>query len=110
MKNAGPKKYVCTKVVINMDFPGVSDGTEYACNVGDQGLIPGSGRSTGEENGYTLQHSWGFPGGSAVKKLPANAGEMGSTSGLGRSSGEGNDNPIQCCCWEIPWTEEPCKL
>ena len=93
-----------------MDFPGVSDGTEYACNVGDQGLIPGSGRSTGEENGYTLQHSWGFPGGSAVKKLPANAGEMGSTSGLGRSSGEGNDNPIQCCCWEIPWTEEPCRL
>ena len=40
-----------------MGFPGVSDGKEYTCSVGDQGLIPGSGRSTGEENGYTLQYS-----------------------------------------------------
>ena len=32
-----------------MGFPGGSDGKESACNVGDQGLIPGSGRSPGEE-------------------------------------------------------------
>ena len=28
-----------------------------ACNVGDLGLIPGSGRSTGEGNGNPLQYS-----------------------------------------------------
>ena len=30
------------------DFPGGSDGKESACNAGDTGLIPGSGRSPGE--------------------------------------------------------------
>ena len=32
-------------------FPGGSDGEESACNTGDLGLIPGSGRSSGEGNG-----------------------------------------------------------
>ena len=32
-------------------FPGSSDDKESACNVGNQGLIPGSGRSPGEGNG-----------------------------------------------------------
>ena len=30
-------------------FPGL-DGKESACNAGDQGLIPGLGRSPGEKN------------------------------------------------------------
>ena len=29
-----------------------SDGKESACNAGDPGSIPGSGRSVGEGNGY----------------------------------------------------------
>ena len=37
--------------------PGGSDGKASACNVGDLGLIPGSGRSPGEGNGNPLQHS-----------------------------------------------------
>ena len=37
-------------------YPGGSDGEESTCNVGDLGLIPGSGRSPGERNGNTLQH------------------------------------------------------
>ena len=32
-----------------MDTEG-SDGKEFACNAGDSGLIPGSGRSPGEGN------------------------------------------------------------
>ena len=32
-----------------------SVGKESACNVGDLGSIPGSGRSTGERNGNPLQ-------------------------------------------------------
>ena len=32
-------------------FPGGSVGKESACNAGDPGLIPGSGRSAGEGTG-----------------------------------------------------------
>ena len=38
-------------------FPGGSDGKASACNAGDLGSIPGSGRSPGEGNGNPLQHS-----------------------------------------------------
>ena len=38
-------------------FPGDSNGKESACNAGDPGSIPRSGRSPGEENGYPLQYS-----------------------------------------------------
>ena len=38
-------------------FPGGSDGKESACNVGDPGSIPGSGRSPGERKGNPLQYS-----------------------------------------------------
>ena len=38
-------------------FFGGSHDKESACNAGDPGSIPGSGRSTGEGNGYPLQYS-----------------------------------------------------
>ena len=38
-------------------FPHSSLGKESACNAGDPGLIPGSGRSSGEGNGNLLQYS-----------------------------------------------------
>ena len=38
-------------------FPGGSVGKESACNVGDLGTIPGSGRSPGEGNDSPLQYS-----------------------------------------------------
>ena len=38
-------------------FPGGSDGKVSAYNVGDQGSIPGLGRSLGEGNGNPLQYS-----------------------------------------------------
>ena len=34
-----------------------SDSKASACNVGDPGSIPGSGRSPGDGNGNPLQHS-----------------------------------------------------
>ena len=40
-----------------MGFPCSSDGKASACNMGDRGSIPGSGRSLGEGNGNPLQHS-----------------------------------------------------
>ena len=39
------------------DFPGGSDCKASAYNVGDLGLIPGLGRSSGEGNGTSLQYS-----------------------------------------------------
>ena len=38
-----------------MDFPGGSEVKMSAWNAGDQGLIPGSGRSPGDGNGNPLQ-------------------------------------------------------
>ena len=43
-------------------LPGGSAGKESACNVGDLGSIPGSGRSPGEGNGNPLQYlAWTVP-------------------------------------------------
>ena len=39
-------------------FPDSSVDKESACNAGDPGSIPGSGRSPGEGIGYPLQYSW----------------------------------------------------
>ena len=53
-------------------FPDSSVGKESACNAGDPGLIPGSGRSTEEGIGYPLQYSWVFLAAQLVKKkMPA---------------------------------------
>ena len=41
----------------SLGFPGGSEGKESACNEGDPGLIPGSGRPPGEGNGNPLQYS-----------------------------------------------------
>ena len=38
-------------------LPCGSESKEFACNAGDQGLIPESGRSLGEGNGNLLQYS-----------------------------------------------------
>ena len=38
-------------------FPGGSDGKDSACNAGELGSIPGSGRSPGAGNGNPLQYS-----------------------------------------------------
>ena len=39
-----------------MGFPHSSVSKESACNAGNPGLIPGSGRSPGEGNGNLLQY------------------------------------------------------
>ena len=56
-------------------FPDSSVGKESACNAGDPGSIPGSGRSPGEGIGYPLQYSWA----SFVAQLVKNPPEMQET-------------------------------
>ena len=44
-------------ILQNVLSPGGSEGKASACNAGDLGSIPGSGRSPGEGNGNPLQYS-----------------------------------------------------
>ena len=53
-----------------------SDGKESASNAGDLDSIPGSGRSSGEENGNSLQYS--CPGESHGQRSLAGLQSMGS--------------------------------
>ena len=77
-------------------FPGSSARKESACNAGDPGLIPGSGRSSGEGIGYLPTPVFlGFPCSSAGKESACNVGDLGSIPGLGRSPREGKGNPLQ---------------
>ena len=49
--------YTQSDLGFRLGFPGVSDGKDSACNVGDLGLIPGLGISPGDGKGYLLQYS-----------------------------------------------------
>ena len=52
-------------------FPDSSVGKESACNGGDPGSIPESGRSPGEGIFYPLQYSWASLVAELVKNPPA---------------------------------------
>ena len=87
-----------------MDFPDSSVGKESACNAGDPGLIPRSGR---EGIGYPLQYSWP----SLVAQLVKNSPAMWETwvQSLGLEDALEKEMAIRSSilAWEIPWTEEP---
>ena len=52
-------------------FPDSSVGKESACNAGDPGSIPGSGRSAGEWIGYPVQDSLASLVAQLVKNMPS---------------------------------------
>ena len=82
-------------------------GKESACNAGDLSSIPGLGRSTGEETGYSLQYSWA----SLVAQLVKNPPVMQETPVrfLGREDQleKGMVTHSSIVTWKIPWREEP---
>ena len=53
LKREGPYVYL----MLIQGFPVGSEGKVSACNSGDPGSIPGSGRSSEEGNGNPLQYS-----------------------------------------------------
>ena len=79
------------------DFPDSSVGKESACNAGDPGSTPGSGRSPGEGIDYPLQYSWASLVAQLVKNLPAmwETWVLGLIPSLGRSPGEEKGYPLQ---------------
>ena len=58
-------------MVSTLGLPCGSAGRESACNEGDLGSIPGSGRSPGEGIGCPLQYCWASLVAQLVKNLPA---------------------------------------
>ena len=78
-----------------LGFPDSSVGKESACNAGDPGLIPGSGRSARERIGYPLLYSWASLVAQLVKKSVCKVGDLSLIPELGRSPGEGKGYPLQ---------------
>ena len=84
----------------------VAQTVKNTCSAGDPGLIPGSGRSAGEEIGDPLQHSWASP----VAQLVKHPSAMWET--LVRylewedslEKGKATHSSVLAC--RIPWTEE----
>ena len=83
-------------------FPGGSDGKEFACNAEDLGLLPGLGRSPGEEIGYPFQYSWASLVTQTVKNPPAM--QENSVRFLGGESplGKGMATHSSILPWRIP--------
>ena len=96
---------ICGCSHILLCFPDCSVGKESACNSGDPGLIPRSGRSTGEGIGYPLQYFWASLVSLLVKKSACNEADLSSIPGLGRSPGEGKEYPSQSHkCRQLRWS------
>ena len=55
--NATWEAYLCVYLYLYQGFPGGADSRQSACNAGNPVLIPGSGRSPGEEKVNPLQCS-----------------------------------------------------
>ena len=87
-----------------MGFPGSSAGKESTCNAGDQGLIPGSGRSPGEGIGYPLQYSWASLVAQLVKKLTAVQETWVLSLGWKNPLEKGNATHSSILSWRIPRT------
>ena len=76
-----------------LGFPGGSAGKESVHSAGDLGLIPGLGRSSGEEKGHPLQYS-GLENFRDYIYIMEKAMAPHSST----------------LAWKIPWMEEPGRL
>ena len=79
-------------------------GKESACNAGDPGSIPGSGRSAGGGIGYPLQYSWASLVAQLVKNLPAMRKTGVRSLGWGYPLEKGKATHSGILAWRIPWT------
>ena len=86
-----------------LGFPDSSVGKESACNAGDPGSIPWSGRSPGEGIGYPLQYSWASLVAQLVKSLPAMWEIWVRSLGLEDPLEKGKATHTSIRAWRIPW-------
>ena len=83
-------------------FPGSSAGKDSACDAGDPGLIPGSGRSPEEGIGYSLQYSWTSLVAQLVKNLLATWETWIRSLGWEDPLEEGMATHSSILAWTIP--------
>jgi len=93
-----------------MGFPDSSVGKEFVCKPRDPGLIPGSGRPTGEGIGYPPQYSWASPVGKNPGKNQLGKNPPAMQETWIRSLGwedpleKGKATHSSILAWRIPWT------
>ena len=83
-----------------------SVGKESACNAGDSGSIPRSGRFTGERIDYPLQYSWASLVTQTVKNLPAMQETWVQSLGQEDPLEEGMATHSSILAWRIPVDRE----
>ena len=81
-----------------------SAGEESACNAGEPGLIPGSGRSTGERIGYPLQYSWASLMAQLVKNPPVMRETWVQSLGWEDPLEKGKATHSSILAWRILWS------
>ena len=96
--------------VVNRASLKVHNSKESACNARDSGSIPGSRRSTGEENGYSLLCSWASLVAQMVKRLPTMWETQVQSLGLEDPLEKEMTTHSSTLAWKIPLIEEPGRL
>ena len=87
-----------------MCLPHSSVGQESACNAGDPGLIPGTGRLAGEGIGYPLQYSWASILAQLVKNPPVMQETLARSLGWEEPLEKGKATHFSILAWRIPST------
>ena len=87
---------------LSVGFPGGSVGKDSACNAGDPGSIPGSGRSAGEGISYPLQYSWASLVAQLVKNPPAMRETWVQSLGWEDPLEKGKATHCSILAWRIP--------
>src|SRR5574342_136210 len=88
-----------------MGFPGKNSASKnFACNAGDPGSFPGSGRSTGEGIGCPLQYSWASLVDQLVKNPPAMWETWVQSLGWEDPLEKGKATHSSILARRIPWT------
>ena len=90
--------------LVELSFAHSSVGKESACNAGDSGSIPGSGRFAGEGIGYSLQYSWASLVAQLVKNPPAMWDTWVPSLGWKDPLEKGKATYSSILAWRIPWT------
>ena len=83
---------------------------ESTCNAGDPGSIPGSGNSSGEGKGYSLQNSWASLVAQLVKNLPVIREIWVQSLGWEDPLEKGKATHSSILAWRILWTVQSLEL
>ena len=96
--------YLHRHFLLTRDFPDSSVGKESACNAGNPGWIPESGRSAGEGIRYPVQYSWASLVAQLVKNPPAMKETWFQSLVWEDPLEKGKATHTSILAWRIPWT------